>query len=90
MPCCGGGLNLSERKNPLTLECYAELRDWFRDLHYNDQIKAVAFALDGGNFSPGGDVYDIIGPLIRMKVKKLQTFPCMIRDLVKAIVKCGK
>ena len=83
-------LDRPDRKNPLTFESYAELRDWFRDLHYNDEIKAVVFASNGGNFSSGGDVHDIIGPLTKMSMKELLTFTRMTGDLVKAMVNCGK
>ena len=83
-------LDRPERKNPLTFESYAELRDWFRDLHYNDEVKAVIFASNGGNFSSGGDVHDIIGPLTRMNMKELLRFTRMTGDLVKAMVNCGK
>jgi len=83
-------LDRPERKNPLTFESYAELRDWFRGLVYRDDIDAVVFASNGGNFSSGGDVHDIIGPLTKMSMKELLTFTRMTGDLVKAIVNCGK
>lgn len=83
-------LDRPERKNPLTFDSYAELRDWFRDLHYADDVKAVVFASNGGNFSSGGDVHDIIGPLTKMNMKELLTFTRMTGDLVKAMVNCGK
>ena len=83
-------LDRPERKNPLTFQSYAELRDWFRDLHYDDEVKAVIFASNGGNFSSGGDVHDIIGPLTRMTMKELLTFTRMTGDLVKAMIGCGK
>ena len=83
-------LNRPERKNPLTFESYAELRDWFRALHYDDDIGSVVFASNGGNFSSGGDVHDIIGPLTKMSMKELLTFTRMTGDLVKAMVNCGK
>ncbi len=83
-------LNRPERKNPLTFDSYAELRDWFRDLVYRDDIHAVVFLPNGGNFSSGGDVHDIIGPLTKMSMKELFTFTRMTGDLVKAIVNCGK
>ena len=83
-------LDRPERKNPLTFDSYAEMRDWFRDLHYADDVKAVVFASNGGNFSSGGDVHDIIGPLTRMNMKELLAFTRMTGDLVKAIVNCGK
>lgn len=83
-------LNRPERKNPLTFDSYAELRDWFRDLVYADDVDAVIFASNGGNFSSGGDVHDIIGPLTRMNMKELLAFTRMTGDLVKAMVNCGK
>jgi len=78
------------RKNPLTFESYAELRDWFRGLVYDDTVKAVIFASNGGNFSSGGDVHDIIGPLTKMSMKELLAFTRMTGDLVKAMLGCGK
>jgi enoyl-CoA hydratase/carnithine racemase len=83
-------LDRPDRKNPLTFQSYAELRDWFRDLVYADDVNAVVFASNGGNFSSGGDVHDIIGPLTMMTMKELLTFTRMTGDLVKAIVNCGK
>jgi len=83
-------LDRPERKNPLTFDSYAELRDWFRDLHYADDVKAVIFASNGGNFSSGGDVHDIIGPLTKMTMKELLAFTRMTGDVVKAMVNCGK
>ena len=83
-------LNRPERKNPLTFDSYAELRDWFRDLAYAEDIHAVVFLPNGGNFSSGGDVHNIIGPLTRMNMKELMRFTRMTGDLVKAMVNCGK
>lgn len=83
-------LNRPERKNPLTFDSYAELRDWFRDLSYCDDVNAVVFGSNGGNFSSGGDVHDIIGPLTRMSMKELLQFTRMTGDLVKAMMNCGK
>ena len=83
-------LDRPDRKNPLTFESYAELRDWFRDLVYADDVDVVVFGSNGGNFSSGGDVHDIIGPLTRMNMKELLRFTRMTGDLVKAIVNCGK
>ena len=83
-------LDRPDRKNPLTFDSYAELRDWFRDLVYADDVDAVVFASNGGNFSSGGDVHDIIGPLTKMSMKELLSFTRMTGDLVKAIVNCGK
>ena len=78
-------LNRPERKNPLTLDSYAELRDLFRDLVYVDDIKAVVFTGEGGNFCSGGDVHDIIGPLVEMDMTGLLNFTRMTGDLVKAM-----
>ncbi len=83
-------LDRPERKNPLTFESYAELRDTFRDLVYADDIKAVVFGSNGGNFCSGGDVHDIIGPLIDKDMKGLLEFTRMTGDLVKSIIGCGK
>lgn len=83
-------LDRPERKNPLTFDSYAELRDWFRDLRHADDVRAVVFGPNGGNFSSGGDVHDIIGPLTKMSMKELLAFTRMTGDLVKAMVGCGK
>jgi len=83
-------LDRPDRKNPLSFDSYAELRDWLRDLHYDDSIRAVISAPNGGNFSSGGDVHDIIGPLTKMTMKELLTFTRMTGDLVKAMIGCGK
>ncbi len=85
-------LNRPERKNPLTLESYAELRDTFRDLVYADDIKTVVITGAGGNFCSGGDVHEIIGPLVEMQrkgdVAGLLAFTRMTGDLVKAMRAC--
>ena len=81
-------LNRPERKNPLTLESYAELRDTFRQLVYVRDIKAIIFTGTGENFCSGGDVHDIIGPLINMEMDELLEFTRMTGDLVKAIRAC--
>lgn len=83
-------LDRPDRKNPLTFESYAELRDWFRALPYDDSVKIVIFASNGGNFCSGGDVHDIIGPLTRMSMKELLAFTRMTGDLVKAMINCGR
>src|SRR5499427_6529777 len=77
-----------ERKNPLTFDSYAELRDLFRGLVSNDAVKAVVIASNGGNFSSGGDVHDIIGPLLSRDMKGLLSFTRMTGDLVKAMRAC--
>ncbi|MEA3065596.1 MAG: hypothetical protein QOJ27_2048 [Sphingomonadales bacterium] len=81
-------LNRPERKNPLTFESYAELRDAFRALVYARQVKAVVLAGAGGNFSSGGDVHEIIGPLTEMDIPGLLDFTRMTGDLVKAMRAC--
>jgi len=77
-----------ERKNPLTFDSYAELRDWFRGLVSDRDIKAVVVGSNGGNFSSGGDVDDIIGPLLARDMKGLLAFTRMTGDLVKAMRAC--
>jgi len=85
-------LNRPERKNPLTLESYAELRDTFRNLLYADSVKAVVVTGAGGNFCSGGDVHEIIGPLVEMQrngdMAGLLAFTRMTGDLVKAMRAC--
>jgi enoyl-CoA hydratase/carnithine racemase len=78
----------AERKNPLTFESYAELRDTFRALATADDVDAVVFTGEAGNFSSGGDVHEIIGPLTRMDMDGLLAFTRMTGDLVKAIRHC--
>ena len=85
-------LNRPERKNPLTFESYAELRDLFGDLVYADNVKTVVITGAGGNFCSGGDVHEIIGPLVRMQeagdAKGLLDFTRMTGDVVKAMRAC--
>ncbi|RYF76298.1 MAG: enoyl-CoA hydratase, partial [Comamonadaceae bacterium] len=64
-------LNRPERKNPLTFDSYAELRDVFHQLKLADDVKAVVLVGSGGNFCSGGDVHEIIGPLVRLKAPEL-------------------
>ena len=78
----------AERKNPLTFESYAELRDTFRELAYADEVKVVVISGSDGNFCSGGDVRDIIGPLTEMDMRGLLRFTRMTGDLVKAIRAC--
>ena len=75
----------AERKNPLTFESYAALRDHFRELQFDDAVKVVVIAGEQGNFCSGGDVHDIIGPLTEMDMRGLLRFTRMTGDLVKAI-----
>jgi len=81
-------LNRPERKNPLTFESYAELRDTFRALVNDDTVKAVVISGQGGNFCSGGDVHEIIGPLTKMNMNGLLEFTRMTGDLIKAIRAC--
>ena len=81
-------LNRPERKNPLTFESYGELRDLFREMVYASDIKAVVFTGSGGNFCSGGDVHEIIGPLVKMDMPELLQFTRMTGDLVKAMRSC--
>ena len=85
-------LNRPERKNPLTFESYAELRGTFRALAHADQVKTVVITGAGGNFCSGGDVHDIIGPLVEMQragdMAGLLAFTRMTGDLVKAMRAC--
>ena len=81
-------LNRPEKKNPLTFESYAELRDLFLRLKNEDRIKTVVVTGAGGNFCSGGDVHEIIGPLTKMKMPQLLEFTRMTGDLVKAMRHC--
>ena len=81
-------------KNPLAFESYAELRDTFRALLYTDAVKTVVITGAGGNFCSGGDVHEIIGPLVRMQeagdMQGLLDFTRMTGDLVKAMRACPR
>jgi enoyl-CoA hydratase/carnithine racemase len=81
-------LNRPERKNPLTFESYAELRDLFRHLSSDDSVKAVVIGGAGGNFCSGGDVHDIIGPLTRMDPQGCLRFTRLTGDLVMSMREC--
>ena len=81
-------LNRPERKNPLTFESYAELRDTFRSLTDAKEVKVVVIRGEGGNFCSGGDVHEIIGPLTKMDDGGLLQFTTMTGDLVKAMRAC--
>lgn len=85
-------LNRPERKNPLTFDSYAELRDLFRQLQYAQDVKAVVVTGAGGNFCSGGDVHEIIGPLVALQkaddMGGLLEFTRMTGDLVKAMRNC--
>jgi enoyl-CoA hydratase/carnithine racemase len=88
-------LNRPEKKNPLTFESYAELRDTFRALAYPvsthgqaAEVKAVVLRGAGGNFCSGGDVHEIIGPLTQLEMPELLRFTRMTGDLVKSVRAC--
>jgi enoyl-CoA hydratase/carnithine racemase len=81
-------LNRPERKNPLTFDSYAELRELFANLKYADDVKAVVINGAGDNFCSGGDVHEIIGPLVRLKAPELLMFTRMTGDLVKTMRAC--
>ena len=81
-------LNRPERKNPLTFDSYAELRDLFRALNHATDVKAVVLTGAGGNFCSGGDVHEIIGPLTQMSMPELLEFTRMTGDLIKAMRLC--
>ena len=78
-------LNRPDKKNPLTFESYAELRDLFRGLPYASDVRAVVIAGEGGNFCSGGDVFEIIEPLTKMAAPELLRFTHMTGDLVRAM-----
>ena len=81
-------LSRPERKNPITFESYAELGRTFRELERADDIKAVVFGSNGGNFCSGGDVHDIIGPLIQRTAQGQLEFTQMTGELIKAMRAC--
>jgi enoyl-CoA hydratase/carnithine racemase len=85
-------LSRPERKNPLTFESYAEMRDTFRQLSFASDVKVVVLTGQAENFCSGGDVHEIIGPLVRMReahrMDELLAFTRMTGDLVKAIRAC--
>ncbi len=81
-------LNRPDRKNPLTFDSYAELRDLFGALKYATDVHAVVLIGAGDNFCSGGDVHEIIGPLVRLKAPELLMFTRMTGDLVKAMRAC--
>jgi len=81
-------LNRPERKNPLTFESYAELRDLFLSLQHEKKISSIVICGAGGNFCSGGDVHEIIGPLTKMAAPELLEFTRMTGDLVKAMRRC--
>lgn len=81
-------LNRPEKKNPLTFESYRELTDFFLAAQKEEAVKAIVVTGAGGNFSSGGDVFEIIGPLVAMETKDLLKFTRMTGELVKAMRAC--
>ena len=81
-------LNRPDKKNPLTFESYAELRDLFRDLGHAADVRAIVLTGAGDNFCSGGDVFEIIEPLTRMAMPDLLAFTRMTGDVVKAMRRC--
>ncbi|HXG99342.1 MAG TPA: enoyl-CoA hydratase family protein [Sphingomicrobium sp.] len=81
-------LDRPEKKNPLTFDSYAELRDTFRALVVTPQVRALVISGAGGNFCSGGDVHEIIGPLTKMAMPELLAFTRMTGDLVRAMRAC--
>jgi len=81
-------LSRPERKNPLTFDSYAELRELFERLRHAPDVHAVVLAGSGGNFCSGGDVHEIIGPLVKLKAPELLMFTRMTGDVVKAMRVC--
>src|SRR6266705_135331 len=81
-------LNRPERKNPLTFESYRELTDFFRACAFDEEVKLIVVTGAVGNFCSGGDVFEIIGPLVKMDTKGLISFTRMTGDLVKAMRAC--
>ena len=81
-------LNRPERKNPLTFDSYAEMRDLFGRLKYATDVHAIVLVGAGDNFCSGGDVHEIIGPLVQLKAPELLMFTRMTGDLVKAMRAC--
>jgi len=80
--------NRPEKKNPLSFESYEELGDLFRALGRASDVRAVVLTGAGGNFSSGGDVFEIIEPLTRMAAPDLIAFTRMTGDLVRQIRAC--
>ena len=81
-------LNRPEKKNPLTFESYRELTDFFLAAQKEEAVKAIVVTGAGGNFSSGGDVFEIIGPLVAMDTKDLLKFTRMTGELVKTMRAC--
>src|SRR6266571_1381372 len=81
-------LDRPDKKNPLTFESYAEIADLFRAAAKDEGVKAIVVTGAGGNFCSGGDVFEIIGPLVEMGTAELLKFTKMTGDVVKAMRTC--
>jgi enoyl-CoA hydratase/carnithine racemase len=81
-------LNRPDKKNPLTFESYAEIANIFRAAAKDKQVKAFVITGEGGNFCSGGDVFEIIGPLVEMNTVELLEFTRMTGEAVKAMRQC--
>jgi enoyl-CoA hydratase/carnithine racemase len=81
-------LNRPDKKNPLTFESYAEIANIFRAAAKDKTVKAFVITGEGGNFCSGGDVFEIIGPLVEMNTVDLLEFTRMTGEAVKAMRQC--
>jgi enoyl-CoA hydratase/carnithine racemase len=81
-------LDRPAKKNPLTFELYATLRDWFGSVGDDPEIRAIVLTGAGGNFCSGGDVHEIIGPLIGRSMPELLEFTRMTGALVNGMRSC--
>jgi enoyl-CoA hydratase/carnithine racemase len=81
-------LDRPDKKNPLTFESYAELADLFRAAAKDERVKAIVVTGAGGNFCSGGDVFEIIAPLVEMDTAGLLAFTRMTGEVVKAMRAC--
>ncbi len=81
-------LNRPERKNPITFDSYAEMAAIFQAAIADDSVRAFVVTGAGGNFCSGGDVHEIIGPLLDRDTKGLLAFTTLTGSLVKAMRAC--
>jgi enoyl-CoA hydratase/carnithine racemase len=81
-------LDRPDKKNPLTFDSYAELADLFRAAAKEKAVKAFVICGAGGNFCSGGDVFEIIEPLVKMATAELLAFTRMTGEVIKAMRAC--
>ena len=81
-------LDRPDKKNPLTFDSYAELADLFRAAAKEKTVKAFVICGAGGNFCSGGDVFEIIEPLVKMATAELLAFTRMTGEVIKAMRAC--